>query len=112
MESIKLVNKVKIPFTAIREYGALLEISFNSTTLDVLKAQLMNAANVTVIEVLTEGDAVASVILGYAGASKFVIEGDSITVTLPKRNLTEEKFISIDAQLDDLVNTIVMMTMM
>ena len=106
MEKIKLTNGVLLDFTMISQNASSLEVEFPNQELDTLRSLFEVVSNVEVLEVLTEGDVIATVLIGYIHVGKYIVTAESITVELIKLNETEQKISNLEVEVLSLQETV------
>lgn len=106
MEKIKLTNGTVLEFSAISQNGNSLSVELPSQELETLRPLFETADNVSEIEVLTEGDVIATVLIGYTHVDKYIVTAECITVELLKPNETEQKIADLETEVSSLQETV------
>lgn len=106
MEKIKLTNGTVLEFSTISQNGNSLSVEFPNQKLETLRPLFETVDNISSIEVLTEGDVIATVLIGYTKIDKYIVTAGSITVELSKPNETEQKITDLETEVSSLQETV------
>lgn len=106
MEKIKLTNGIVLGFSTISQNGNLLSVELPNQELETLRPLFETTDNVSSIEVLTEGDVIATVLIGYTKVDKYIVSAEGITVELIKPNETEQKITDLETEVSSLQETV------
>lgn len=110
MESVKLKNGAVLEFKEIQSAGYLSFI-FENQDITEIRTLFDNPVNLASIEILTEGGATCAVYNGYTIAYKYILQENLITVYLDKPDETQQSIKDLQQHIDDLSNTIVIISM-
>lgn len=96
MEKIKLNNGTILEYNDIHENTNGLNITFTGVELEILRDAFDAISNLSTIEVLTENDVTCAIYVGYTNVDKYVIENETITITISKPNELEQRLYNLE----------------
>lgn len=96
MEKIKLNNGTILEYNDINENNNELNITFTEVELETLRNAFDTSSNLSSIEILTENDVTCAIYVGYTSVDKYVIEKETITITISKPNDIEQRLYNLE----------------
>ncbi len=98
MEKIRLKNQTVLEFKEIEDNLQSVQLTFIDKELADLKLQFDDKNNLTIFEILTDGDVVCAEYNNYV-LDKYTLQDTEITVSLIKLNETELRIATLEEKI-------------